>query len=92
MKHFIYIAQLYVPKNSLEKEISELISKHKNTLLEKTHLKTFINDIRNEIVKLNIKHHRCGGKELIHWSTDNAECYRVEGVGSLYAYKVLIEK
>lgn len=92
MKHFIKIAISYVPKNKLEKEIIDLIDSHDGTLLEKTHLNTFISGIRNDIVKLNIKYQRCTGKELKEWySGDGTVSFMVDGVVKFDAYSVLKE-
>lgn len=88
MSHFIKVVQTYSTKNKLEKEILELISTHDGTLLDKKHLSTFISELRNEVVMLNQKHMRCSAKEITHWSSSENECYRVEGVIRMSAYKV----
>lgn len=88
MKFFVKVTQTYATKNKLEAEISKMMNRIDSTLLEKKRLSTFISEIRNEISLLNMKYTRCSEKELIHWTTTNAECYRVENVGSFTAYQV----
>ncbi|MDD2984692.1 MAG: hypothetical protein PHQ74_15035 [Crocinitomicaceae bacterium] len=88
MKFFVKVTQTYATKNKLEAEISKMMNRIDSTLLDKKRLSTFISEIRNEISLLNMKHPRCSEKELIHWTTTNAECYRVENVGSFTAYQV----
>lgn len=91
MSHFIKVVQTYATKNKLEKEILELISKHDGTLLDKTHLPTFVSDLRDQVQALNEKHARCTAKIITNWSDSENECYRVEGVIQVNAYKVLIQ-
>ena len=92
MSHFIKVVQTYATKNKLEKEILELISKHDGTLLDKTHLPTFVSDLRDKVQALNEKHARCTAKQITHWTSDNVnECYRVDGVIQMNAYKVIIQ-
>ena len=87
-KHFLQL-QAYTTKNKAHEEIQNYVRQWHNAIVDDESLKNMLNDIEEEISRINAKHARCKDIYLsINSYTDNSIQYSVFENFYLTAHKV----